>query len=295
MSAALTQQVDGMARPQGDERPLVFRVDDIHYSYDGRQPALAGVSIEVRGGEKIAVLGSNGSGKSTLLKILDGLYFPQSGSVTAFGRSLTEAALHEDAFAFDFRRRVGLVFQDADVQLFSPTVYEEVAFGPLQLDISQGEVKARVAAALASLRIEHLAERAPHRLSGGEKRRVALASVLALGPSVWLLDEPTTGLDPRSQSWLVDFILEQSEAGGTFVTSTHDLGVVSEIADRVYVFDETHQVVASGPAGAILGDEALLLRCNLIHAHRHRHGNLEHSHPHGNHSHTDHEHGCDAA
>ena len=256
MSAVLTPGLDRVVRPQAGKRRPVFRVDDVHFSYDGRQPALAGVSIEVSEGEKIAVLGSNGSGKSTLLKILDGLHFPQSGSVTAFGRPLTEAALHDDAFAFDFRRRVGLTFQDADVQLFSPTVYEEVAFGPLQLDISQDEVKERVAAALASLRIEHLAERAPHRLSGGEKRRVALASVLALGPNVWLLDEPTTGLDPRSQSWLVDFILEQSEAGHTFVTSTHDLGIVGEIADRVYVFDETHRVVASGPTDEVLAEKS---------------------------------------
>lgn len=290
MSAVLTPGLGGTAQAQVANRLLVFRVDDIHFSYDGRQPALAGVSIEVSQGEKIAILGSNGSGKSTLLKILDGLYFPQSGSVMAFGRSLTEAALHDDAFAFDFRRRVGLTFQDTDVQLFSPTVYEEVAFGPLQLDIGQDEVKERVAAALARLRIEHLAERAPHRLSGGEKRRVALASVLALGPSVWLLDEPTTGLDPRSQSWLVDFVLGRSEAGDTFVTSTHDLGIVGEIADRVYVFDETHQVVASGPTDDILGDEELLLRCNLIHAHRHRHGAVEHSHPHGNYRHADHDH-----
>lgn len=290
MSTVLTKTPNGAAPLLPENRASVFHTDDIHFSYDGRQPALAGVSIDVREGDKVAVLGSNGSGKSTLLKVLDGLYVPQSGTVTAFGRPLTEAALHDEAFAFDFRRRVGLVFQDADVQLFSPTVYEEVAFGPLQLDISQAEVKQRVEAAIANLRIEHLADRAPHRLSGGEKRRVALASVLALGPSVWLLDEPTTGLDPRSQSWLLDFILGQSEQGGTFVTSTHDLGIVGEIADRVYVFDETHRIVASGPTGEILGDEELLLQCNLIHAHRHRHGDLEHSHPHGNHGHRNHEH-----
>jgi cobalt/nickel transport system ATP-binding protein len=268
----------------------VFAVEDVHFSYDKRQPALAGVSLHVHAGEKIAVLGSNGSGKSTLLKLLDGLYFPQQGTIRAFGQPLTESALAEDAFAFDFRRRVALVFQDADVQLFSPTVWDEIAFAPLQLDLSEAEVKTRVDEALATLRIEHLADRSPHRLSGGEKRRVALASVLALRPSVWLLDEPTTGLDPRSQSWLIDFILAQSELGGTFITSTHDLDIVSEIADRVYVFDETHHVAAEGPTEDILADRDLLLRCNLVHAHRHRHGDVQHSHPHIHAPHADHDH-----
>ena len=258
----------------------VFEVEDVHFNYDDKQTALAGVSLRIIQGEKVAVLGSNGSGKSTLLKLLDGLYFPQRGQVQVFGRLLTEAALREEAFAFDFRRRVALVFQDADVQLFSPTVYDEIAFAPLQLDLPDAEVRQRVDEALRTLRIEHLADRPPYRLSGGEKRRVALASVLALRPQVWLLDEPTTGLDPRSQSWLVDFILDQSEQGGTFITATHDLDIVPDIADRVIVFDETHTVVASGTSDAILADEALLLRCNLIHGHRHRHNGQVHSHHH---------------
>ena len=268
----------------------VFEVQDAHFSYDRRQTALAGVTLHVERGEKIAVLGSNGSGKSTLLKLLDGLYFPQQGVVRAFGQPLSEERFNDEAFAFNFRRRVALVFQDADVQLFSPTVWDEIAFAPLQLDLSEAEVKARVAEAVTTLRIEHLVDRAPHRLSGGEKRRVALASVLALRPEVWLLDEPTTGLDPRSQSWLVDFILEQSEQGGTFITSTHDLDIVSEIADRVYVFDETHRVAAQGPTAQILADRDLLLRCNLVHAHRHRHGELVHAHPHRHAPHTEHAH-----
>ncbi len=272
------------------ENVAVFEVDDVHFSYDGKQPALAGVSLRVEAGEKVAIVGSNGSGKSTLLKLLDGLYFANQGEIRAFGRPLSEAGLAKDDFAFDFRRRVALVFQDADVQLFSPTVWDEIAFAPLQLELSDDEVKQRVAEALQTLRIEHLAERSPHRLSGGEKRRVALASVLALRPTVWLLDEPTTGLDPRSQSWLIDFILEQATQGGTFITSTHDLDIVGEIADRVYVFDETHRVAAEGPTDAILSDRDLLLRCNLIHAHRHRHGPVEHTHLHWHRGHDDHDH-----
>ena len=275
---------------QNGSAPALFEVDNVHFSYDGRQPALDGVSLRITAGEKIAILGSNGSGKSTLLKLLDGLYFPTSGAVRYRGTPLSETVFNSDDFSFAFRRAVSLVFQDTDVQLFSPTVWEEVAFAPLQLDIPDDEVRARVAKALATLCIEHLAERTPHRLSGGEKRRVALASVLSLGPDVWLLDEPTTGLDPRSQSWLIDFILERSTVGETFITATHDLDIVSIIADRVYVFDETHKIVAEGTPAEILSNHALLLQCNLIHEHSHRHGELVHSHPHGHEGHAAHEH-----
>ena len=165
-----------------------------------RYPALDQVNLAVTAGESLAILGANGCGKSSLLKILDGLYFPDRGSITAFGKPLTEAAFLEDAFNFDFRRRVGLVFQDSDVQLFMPSVWDEVAFAPLQLGISQQQVKERVAAALAALQIEKLSDRPPHQLSNGEKKRVALASVLSLSPDVWLLDEPTTGLDRAARA-----------------------------------------------------------------------------------------------
>jgi cobalt/nickel transport system ATP-binding protein len=165
--------------------------------------------------------------------------------------------------------------------LFSPSVWDEIAFAPLQLDLRPDEVKGRVDEALRALRIEKLKDRAPHRLSGGEKRRVALASVLSLQPDVWLLDEPTTGLDPRSQSWLVDFIIQQGREGKTVVTATHDLSIVDAIADRVYVFDEEHHLVAQGAPKEILSNHKLLIQCNLMHQHLHAHDEgEEHSHPH---------------
>ncbi len=223
--------------------------------------------MRYRRGRVLVILGANGCGKSTLLKILDGLYFPERGSVLAFGKPLTEAAFLEDAFNFDFRRRVGLVFQDSDVQLFMPSVWDEVAFAPLQLGLSQEEVKERVAIALAALQIEKLRDRTPHQLSNGEKKRVALASVLSLSPDVWLLDEPTTGLDPRSQGWLVEFILDQRQAGKTIVIATHDLAIAEQIATRMLVFDEDHHIAASGIPAEILGNHELLHRCNLSHFH----------------------------
>jgi cobalt/nickel transport system ATP-binding protein len=261
---------------------VTFEARDVSYAYDGKLTALDRVSLTVRTGERVAILGSNGSGKSTLLKLMDGLYFPTSGALCAFGTELTEQVFQDETFNFSFRRRVGLVFQDSDVQLFSPSVWDEVAFAPLQLGLSRGDVTERVDVALSALRIEKLRDRAPHRLSGGEKKRVALASVLSLNPDVWLMDEPTAGLDPRSQSWLVDFIIEQGRAGKTIVTATHDLNIVESIADRVYVLNEEHHAVAEGTPAQVLSDRSLLIACNLMHEHRHRHEDTsqEHAHPH---------------
>ena len=246
---------------------MIFDIHDVSFAYEGKQTALQNINFTVHAGESLVVLGANGCGKSTLLKLLDGLYFPAQGAISAFGKPLTEQALRDDEYNFAFRRRVGLVFQDSDVQLFSPSVLDEVAFAPLQLGLERAEVNRRVDSALAMLRIEKLRDRAPHHLSGGEKRRVALASLLTLQPDVWLMDEPTTGLDPRSQSWLVEFILEQRQQGKTVITATHDLGIAKEIASKICVFSEGHQIVSSGTPEDILGDHDLLHRCNLAHYH----------------------------
>ncbi|MBE3142790.1 MAG: ABC transporter ATP-binding protein [Planctomycetes bacterium] len=242
----------------------IFDVKDLCFSYIDQISALDHINLAVHPGEKLAVLGSNGSGKSTLLKILDGLYFPSSGTVRAFGQILSERALRDDRFNFEFRSRVGFVFQDSDAQLFMPSVWDEIAFGPLQLGMDQTEVAARVEAALLSLQIEKLRDRPPHQLSGGEKKRVALASVLSLSPEVWMLDEPTAGLDPRSVSWLMDFILTQGSAGKTVILSTHDLAFIEATADRVYVLDEYHQIIGEGAPRKILSDHSLLIKANLV-------------------------------
>jgi cobalt/nickel transport system ATP-binding protein len=244
----------------------VFEVNGLCYDYDNQIPALDQISLIVRPGERLAILGSNGSGKSTLLKILDGLYFPTRGSVSAFGKLLTEQAFQNDAFNFEFRRQVSLVFQDSDVQLFMPSVWDELAFAPLQLGLSQEEVKDRVESALHDLQIEKLRERAPHQLSSGEKKRVALASVLGLSPDVWLLDEPSAGLDPRSVAWLLDFINQQGKAGKTVITATHDLDIVEMIAESVCVLGEEHRVVAEGTPRQVLSDRNLLISSCLMRA-----------------------------
>ena len=251
-----------MAQARGGEP--IFEVRDLCFAYDERISALDRITLRVERGEILAILGANGSGKSTLLKILDGLYFPSSGTVRAFGRTLSEQALRDDRFNFDFRARVGFVFQDSDAQLFMPSVWDEIAFGPLQLGIDPAETSARVEGALRALHIEKLRDRAPHQLSGGEKKQVALASVLSLSPEVWMLDEPSAGLDPRSVSWLIEFIAHQGSIGKTVVLSTHDLAIVEATADRVYVLDERHRIIAEGAPGEVLSDRALLVRANLI-------------------------------
>ena len=242
---------------------MLFEVRDVTYRYP-ETVALDSVSLEVARGECVAILGANGSGKSTLLRLLDGLAFAGSGAVRFDGEELTETAFAAESFAFRFYRRVGLVFQDPDVQLFNPTVFDEVAFGPLQLRWPRDELRDRVHAALARMGVAHLRDRAPHRLSGGEKKRVALASVLVLEPEVLLLDEPTAALDPRSQGQMADFLAERGgDRTRTVIMATHDLALAGEIADRCYVFQEG-RIAAGGRTGEILGDEALLRRTHLL-------------------------------
>jgi cobalt/nickel transport system ATP-binding protein len=265
----------------------LFDLQDVHFGYDGF-PALRGLSLQIAHGERVALLGANGSGKSTLLRMLDALHFAAKGSVIFDGKPLTPELLQDDAFAFPFRRRVALVFQHPDVQLFNPTVFDEVAFAPLQLQWPKEKVLAKVGETLELMGISHLRDRTPYRLSGGEKKRVALASVIVLDPDVLLLDEPTATLDPRSQSQVVDLIQEWKGSSKTVITATHQLEIVDDIADRVFVLEEG-RMGASGTPTEILSDRDLLLRANLVHAHRHTHGTITHSHPHL-HSHTKHEH-----
>lgn len=266
-----------------------FELKNISFSYEAI-PAICGLTLHIGEGDRVALLGANGSGKSTLLRILDALYFPSAGSVTFKGEALTEKRLQQDEFSLNFRRRVALVFQNPDVQLFNPTVFDEVAYGPLQMQWSKEDVLRRVEETLQFMSISHLRDRPPYRLSGGEKKRVALASVLVLDPEVLLLDEPTATLDPKSQSQVVDLMQQWKGTAKSVITATHQLEIVEDIADRVYVL-EAGTVIAEGTPSEILSNADLLLRANLIHAHRHSHGDVVHSHPHFHgHAHHEHEH-----
>ncbi|WP_433065019.1 energy-coupling factor ABC transporter ATP-binding protein [Dactylosporangium sp. CS-033363] len=243
----------------------VFECTDLRYSYLGRFPALDGVSLRVGAGETVALLGANGCGKSTLLKLLDGLLFADSGTFSAFGEEVTEDKLEDEQFNHGFRGRVGFVFQNSDAQVFSPSVREEIAFGCLQLGLDRHTAAGRVDDVLAMLGIADLADRAPFQLSGGQKKRVAIASVLVMNPEVLLFDEPTAALDPRTQFWLIELLEQLRAAGKTIVLATHDLDTLPDLADRCVVFSEQHRVVADAPTADVLADHALLLSANLIH------------------------------
>ncbi|MDI3317548.1 MAG: ATP-binding cassette domain-containing protein [Bacillota bacterium] len=242
----------------------IFRAEAVEFRYPGGFPGLDGVTLEIRRGEGLALLGANGSGKSTLLRLLAGLDFPSGGRVLAWGRELTPALLDDVAFGPAFRARVGVLFQNVDSQLFNATVREEVAYGPVQLGLPASEVERRVADVLRLLELEELADRPPFRLSGGEKKRVALAAVLASNPEVLLLDEPLTALDPRSQDAMIDLLRTLAATGKTLVVATHDLESARFLAGRAAVLGEDHRLVAAGPVDRVLEDEEMLVGANLV-------------------------------
>ena len=263
----------------------VFSMKNIVYSYAGSGPVLDNLSLDFAAGERTVILGANGTGKSTLLAMLDGLVFPSSGHIQAFGRVLSEDALQDRVFSMDFRKRVAFVFQNPDVQLFSSTVWDEVAFGPLQLGYGQREIESTVDRLLESLRITDIRDRAPYTLSDGQKKKVAIASSLATNPDVLLLDEPTNGLDPRTQVWLIELLDELHSQGKTVISATHDLSIAGDIAERAIIFSEDHRVAADGTFSDIIENDDLLLKVNLIHEHAHHHGDKAHVHRHGHYGH----------
>lgn len=268
----------------------VFLVESVSFSYPGGATCLDDVSLAIQCGERVALLGANGSGKSTLLHILDGLYFASCGKLTALGHELTEESVERPPFGPRFRKEVGFLFQNSDAQLFCATVEEELAFAPMQLKcLSRDEIGQRIDDVMTLLDIQDLRGRTPQALSAGEKKLVALASLLVVNPSVLLLDEPTAGLDPRSQSILLELLQRLHEAGLTLVTATHDLALLPHLADRAVVLSEEHRLVADAPVETVLADTDLLLSVNLIHVHAHRHEGLVHTHPH--HHIIAHEHG----
>lgn len=268
---------------------MLYDIVNISYSYLGRFAALKGIDLKVEKGERIALLGANGSGKSTLLLILAGLVFPDEGSLRFLGTELKEETFSDPAFQEFFRRRVGIVFQNSDVQLFNSNVRDEILFGLVQMGLSKQEIEHRLDGYMELMHIAHLKDRHPQYLSIGEKKRVALASVLAMEPEVILLDEPTSGLDPRTTRCLIDSIRAFSLKGCTIISSTQDIHIVPEIADRVVVLSEDKRKVKDAGTEDVLNDLVFLKEHNLIHEHRHEHRGIAHIHPHQHPSH-DHPH-----
>ena len=243
----------------------IVEVKDLRYTYPDGTPALRGVSFRVVHGESVAIVGANGAGKSTLLLHLNGYLAPRGGEIRIGDYPLTKKTLQAA------RRTVGMVFQDPDDQLFMPTVYDDVAFGPLNLGLPEAEVESRVLNALSVVDTLHLKNRPPYKLSRGEKRAVAIASVLSMSPDILVMDEPTSDLDPKTRRKLIELLKTFKH---TKIIATHDLELVVEVCSRVIVLDGG-TVVADGPTRDILSDESLMLAHGLERPHI-----LQHSHPH---------------
>ncbi len=255
---------------------MPFEVSGLGVVLGGRT-VLADVSFSVRPGERVVLLGVNGCGKTTLLKALDGLVAPSAGAVRWGGAPLDARALEDAAFRRRFRSEVALLFQNVDAMLFNPTVADEIAFGPRQLGLV--DVDARGARWARAFEVEPFLDRPPVELSGGEKKRGALAALLALDPGVLLLDEPTANLDPASSARLVEFLggLERT----TVIASTQNLSIAEELGARAVLLAPGRAGVRfDGPTADLVRDERLLVESGLAHRHAHRHGASAHAHYH---------------
>ena len=239
----------GTGHGHAEPRPASsVEVQHLHFRYPDGFEALKGVDLSIDAGEKVALVGPNGAGKSTLLLHLNGIHEPSHGTVRIGDDVVDRASVRR------IRARVGLVFQDPDDQLFSPTVLEDVAFGPLHMGVAEDEIHDRVERALAAVGMAGFERRMPHRMSLGQRKRVALATVLSMDPEVLVFDEPSAGLDPRGRRELIGVLRDLSQ---TMLVSTHDMRLVTEVFPRVVVMDDG-QVVADGPTATILADDRLL-------------------------------------
>ena len=217
--------------------PPLIEMKDICFAYE-EQIALRHVDLTVNRGECVILMGPNGCGKSTLLKLLNGLLYPNQGTYLFEGKVIDQKTLKNPKTAKAFHQKVGFIFQNADLQLFCSSVTEEIAFGPMQMGLSQEVVNQRVDDMLRLLGIEHLRDRAPYHLSGGEKRKVSLACILSMNPSVLVLDEPIAGLDRKTSAWLLDFLKTMKQAGKTLIIATHNDALAQALGDRIIEMEE---------------------------------------------------------
>ena len=209
----------------------MIELNDISYAYY-QDNVLNHFSLNIKEGESIAICGDNGSGKSTLLKLINGLIFPQTGYYKFDGVEITEKQMEISEYSKQFHQRVGFVWQNPDTQLFCSSVEEELAFGPVQMGLAEDEIQKRVNDTLELLDLTKLRDRPPYYLSGGEKKKTAIASILTMNPSVWTLDEPLSSLDRKTRDWLIEFLQALKKAGKTIIFSSHESSLVDALADR---------------------------------------------------------------
>lgn len=258
----------------------IIELNNICYAYYGKIAALKNISLSVAKGEMFAVIGQNGSGKTSLLNIINALIFPDAGDFIFKGTRVDEKSLRNRETNAGLRRTMGYIFQNPDMQLFCPTVMDELLFAPLQLGFSKEEAADRAEQTLRALGIGALKNRSVAMLSGGEKKKVAIASILTMNPEILLVDEPLAGIDPKTQTFFVELLLELNHAGKTIVFTTHHLDLIDHLQPRVVVLSEEHTIQKTGTASEILNDEEFLISVNMIHQHTHTHNGEKHRHYH---------------
>lgn len=220
----------------------IINLSHISYNYE-EVSALNDISLEIYAGELIFFTGPNGCGKSTLFKLLNGLIFPTKGEYYFDNKKIDKNTLQDNIFAKNFHKRIGYIFQNPDVQLFNATVYDEIAFGPRQMNLDEEIIHQRVNELLIYLNIQHLQDRPPYHLSGGEQKKVALAAILALNPDVLMIDEPLNGLDNKTRQWVKDFLLNFIKANKTILISTHEQELLSLPHSRIIKFNDKHTIL----------------------------------------------------
>lgn len=237
---------------------MMLEARNITFSYDDGTEALNNVNLKVDKGDIVALLGKNGAGKSTLFLHFNGILRPDNGEIIIDGEKLK----YDKKSLIKFRQKVGLVFQNPDDQIFAPSVEEDVAFGPLNLKLPMEEVQKRVHEALERVGMVGFEKKAPHHLSGGQKKRVAIAGILAMKPEIMVFDEPTAGLDPKGASKIINLLKELNEQGITIIISTHDVDLVPQYANKVYVLHEG-EIIGEGTARDIFSNKELINKANL--------------------------------
>ncbi|WWU64176.1 ABC transporter ATP-binding protein [Clostridium baratii] len=241
----------------------MIRLENLQFSYKDKA-ALKDINIKINEGESVALIGPNGCGKSTLLKILNGILIAKKGKYIFDGDEITEKKLNDSKFSKKFHKKIGFIFQNSNAQLFCSTVYDEVAFGPRQMGITEDVVRSRVMDCLELLDIEDIKDREPYNLSGGEKKRVAIASVLSLNPEILVLDEPLNEIDPKGKRFLRELLIKLNESGKTIICSTHEFGYIKGVFKRGIVFSENHEVIRDDDFSKILDDVEFLEENNIL-------------------------------
>ncbi len=240
----------------------MIELKNVFFKYKDEE-VLKNINLKIGQGDSIALIGANGSGKSTLLKLLNGIIFPSSGDYYFNNVLISKDKLEQSDFSKKFHKKMGFVFQNSDAQLFCSNVYEEVAFGPRQMGMDEDEVEKRVNDCLNLLNVKDLENKEPYNISGGEKKRVAIASVLALNPEVLVLDEPMSGIDPKGKKFLNDLFKKLNRVGKTIICSTHDFEYVKGLFRRVLVFSEDHRIIRDDAYSRVIQDNDFLIKCNI--------------------------------